>query len=270
MVCWRRWSPRSAGPRGAADLRVDHFLHLRCEVSCPSIVELTAALFDEERTRLVSVMDHTPGQRQFLSEDTFRHYYKSKYHYSDAEIDAYMARRRQEQKLHSAPNRSRIVELAHSKSIPVASHDDATEAHVAEAVDDRIVVAEFPTTVEAARACRDAGLAVMMGAPNMVRGKSHSGNVSARDLAGQGLLDILSSDYVPYSLLFGATLMPRICKDISLPQAVAMVTRTPAARVGLDDRGEILPGRRADLVRYRMTNDLPAIAEVMRAGVRIA
>ena len=132
------------------------------------------------------------------------------------------------------------------------------------------MVAEFPTTIEAARASHSNGLAVLMGAPNVVRGKSHSGNVSARELAELGYLDILSSDYVPFSLLYGATLLEKTVDSITLPQAIAAVSRNPARQVGLDDRGEIAPGKRADLVRYRLDGDLPSVIEVWREGARIA
>ena len=116
----------------------------------------------------------------------------------------------------------------------LASHDDATAAHVDEAVEQGIRVAEFPTTAEAARASKDAGLGVLMGAPNVVRGGSHSGNVSARTLAEDGLLDILSSDYIPFSLIQSAFFLGEVVDSISLPQAVAMVSKNPAEAVGLD------------------------------------
>jgi alpha-D-ribose 1-methylphosphonate 5-triphosphate diphosphatase len=91
-----------------------------------------------------------------------------------------------------------------------------------------------------------------MGAPNLVRGGSHSGNVSALALAAEGLLDCLSSDYFPHALLHAAYLL----RDLSgwgLPAALATTTRNPARMVGLTDRGEIAPGKRADFVRVRET-----------------
>ena len=255
---------------GSQSLKADHFIHWRCEIACEDIMSHIGPVIDNSRTAMVSVMDHTPGQRQFASLDAYYTYYKSKYGYSDAEMEDFIVRRRREHELYAAGNRKTVVRLAHDRGLAIASHDDATEAHVEEAIEDGIVVAEFPTTVEAARASHNAGLAVLMGAPNVVRGQSHSGNVSARDLAALGLLDILSSDYVPFSLLYGATLLARTCDSISLPQAIAKVTRNPARQVGLDDRGEIATGKRADLVRFRMDEDLPAIVEVWRGGDRIA
>ena len=152
----------------------------------------------------------------------------------------------------------------------LASHDDATIAHVDEAIEQGIRVAEFPTTEEAARASKDAGLGVLMGAPNVMRGGSHSGNVSARTLAAGGLLDILSSDYIPFSLIQSAFFLGEAVEAISLPQAVAMVSKNPAEAVGLDDRGVIEAGRRADLVRVRVDDHIPVVRTVWREGRRVA
>jgi alpha-D-ribose 1-methylphosphonate 5-triphosphate diphosphatase len=113
-------------------------------------------------------------------------------------------------------------------------------------------------------------LQVLMGAPNVVRGQSHSGNVSARELGQNGVLDILSSDYVPGSLLYGALLLDDAADNLTLPQAIATVTRNPAQAVGLEDRGEIAIGMRGDLVRFRRTKRAPIIRDVWRGGVKIA
>ena len=250
-------------------LKSDHHIHWRCEVSGDDTCEAIEELSNNPATGLFSVMDHTPGQRQFVSLDAYYTYYQGKYGLSDAEMETYVSERKAAQLRNSAPNRKRIVDLAHTRNIPIASHDDATVSHVDEAIEDGIVVAEFPTTLEAAKASHDNKLSVLMGAPNVVRGKSHSGNVSARELAKAGVLDILSSDYVPFSLLYGAVLLEKHCEEISLPGAIAKVTRNPANQVGLNDRGEIVSGKRADLVRYRMKGDVPNIIEVWRAGKRV-
>jgi alpha-D-ribose 1-methylphosphonate 5-triphosphate diphosphatase len=227
----------------AGTLKADHYMHWRCEVSGGSLMSDLEPLLQNSRTAMVSVMDHTPGQRQFASLEAYYTYYQGKFGYTDAEMEAYMADRKREHELHAAPNRKHVVEQARDRKLAIASHDDATRDHVEEAIADGIVVAEFPTTIEAARASHEAGLAVLMGAPNVVRGKSHSGNVSARELAGLGLLDILSSDYVPFSLLYGATVLEKTAESITLPDAISKVTRIPANQVGLTDRGEIAPGK---------------------------
>src|SRR5690606_3283895 len=171
-----------------------------------------------------------------------------------------------ESEKNSAPNRRAIAALCRARGIILASHDDATGEHVAEAGVDGVKVAEFPTTIEAAQASTDAGMAVLMGAPNLVRGNSHSGNVSARDLAERGFLDILSSDYIPFSLLQAGFHLSKAVEGISLPEAIARVTRNPAEAVGLTDRGTIATGRRADLVRVRADDVTPVVRTVWREG----
>lgn len=250
-------------------LRADHFYHLRCEVCCETTADDFETFSHHERLRLVSIMDHTPGQRQFTDVEKYKIYYGGKYGLQGDALERFMALRRRDQELHSERNRRAIVARARDKGYALASHDDATDAHVAEAVEDGMVIAEFPTTVDAAHASRGHGLHVLMGAPNVVRGGSHSGNVAAIDLAERGLLDILSSDYVPNSLVQSAFMVADSVPDIDLSQAVATVSRNPARAVGLDDRGEIAPGQRADLVRVRYRDHAPVVLTVWRQGRRV-
>jgi len=260
-----------AKARDANILRADHYLHLRCEIPMPDVVEEATKLVDRPDVRLMSLMDHTPGQRQFRDEGKLRDYYRGKGSgKTDAELDVIFARRVALQQAYAETNTHQIVALAQAHGIPLASHDDTTLANVADAVRDRVAVAEFPTTLEAAEALHAAGIGILMGAPNVVRGGSHSGNIAAVDLAREGLLDILSSDYVPSSLLMGALQLPQRVSTIDLPTAVRTVTKQPAEAVGLNDRGEIVAGKRADLIRVHMAGDLPAVRSVWREGRRVA
>ena len=252
-------------------LRADHFIHLRCEVSAPDCLEGFAYFDNDDRVRLASLMDHAPGQRQFVNLETYAYYYQRKLKLTDEEFKEFCDRRIGAIGAQlAAPTARRSPPPATQRGIVLASHDDATAAHVEEAVEQGIRVAEFPTTHEAAKASRDAGLGVLMGAPNVVRGGSHSGNVSARALAEDGLLDILSSDYIPFSLIQSAFFLGEVVDSISLPQAVAMVSKNPAEAVGLTDRGVIEPGRRADLVRVRVDEHIPVVRMVWREGRRVA
>ncbi len=249
-------------------LQAEHFFHMRCEVSTEHVVHDFTPFVEDSLVRLVSLMDHTPGQRQYVQIDKYRAYNQGKYGLNDVELAALIERRRQDQARYGETHRAAIVRLCHKHGLPLASHDDATLGHVEEAVQGGVVIAEFPTTIEAAAAARTYGLAVVAGAPNLVLGGSHSGNVAAADLAAGGLLDILSSDYVPASLLHAAFLLHQ--QGLALPDAIAMVTVTPAERVALPDRGEIVPGRRADLLRVRVVEGLPVVRGVWRGGRRIA
>ena len=250
-------------------LQADHFLHLRCEVSCHDVVEMFDLHGDIDVLRLVSLMDHTPGQRQFVRIDKYKQYYMGKYRMQSDDFDVFMTEKRAQQEKYAAPNRAALVERCRARGLSIASHDDATAAHVDEAIADGVSVAEFPTTVEAAKASHEAGIRVMGGAPNVVRGGSHSGNIAVLDLAKAGALDLLSSDYVPSSLLHAAFILAA-SGVATLPQAVATVTATPAEAVGLKDRGALEPGRRADLIRVRQVEDLPLVRGVWAMGERVA
>jgi alpha-D-ribose 1-methylphosphonate 5-triphosphate diphosphatase len=256
--------------RAADAFKADHYLHWRCEISYGGLRELLEPLMDYANIKLVSVMDHTPGQRQFMDIRRYAEYYQGKFGMSDAELQAFIDQRKADQERHSTANRAMVVEWSQARGIPLASHDDATASHVNEAVRDRMAIAEFPTTVEAARASHEGGLAVLMGGPNIVRGKSHSGNIAARELGELGVLDIISSDYVPASLLYGALTLEREVEAITLPQAIATVTKNPARACGFTDRGEIAIGQRADLVRVRPTNRAPVVRDVWRLGEKVA
>lgn len=251
-------------------MRADHMIHLRCEVSFYGVIESLEQLLDNDLVRMMSVMDHTPGQRQFTSMEAYYTYYMGKYGLSEGEMDRFITARKRDQELYSEKHRRYVVDKAHEHGLALASHDDATKDHVDEAVSDGMTVAEFPTTIEAAKCSHEKGLAVMMGGPNIVRGGSHSGNVSAGDLAKLGYLDVISSDYVPHSLLHASMLLADDLENYDLPKAIRTVTKTPAERVGLDDRGEIAVGKRADLIHVHHSQHHPVIRSVWREGKRVS
>lgn len=252
-------------------LRVSHFLHLRCEVPMPDVVEDAASLVTRPGVRLMSLMDHTPGQRQFRDPVKLRDYYRGKSGgMTDEQLEQLFAQRMEFQLRYAEANYRKLVMLANDHSVPLASHDDTTLDHVEQSIRDAVSVAEFPTTVEAAARLHDAGVKVLMGAPNLIRGKSHAGNVPTLELARSGKVDILSSDYVPSSLLMAALRLPRATDTFDLPAAIRTVTKTPADTVGLSDRGEIACGKRADLIRVHTNDDDAAVRSVWSQGRRVA
>jgi alpha-D-ribose 1-methylphosphonate 5-triphosphate diphosphatase len=250
-------------------LRSEHFTHLRCEICTPDVIEVTQAFVAKRPIHLMSLMDHTPGIRQFRDVDKFLVYFRGKTALGEAELQKLVERRIAENRERSVPNRRRLVDIAHANGVALASHDDTTLEHVQESLADGVSIAEFPTTIEAAEASHAAGIGVLMGAPNLVRGGSHSGNVAAEELARRGMLDIFSSDYVPASLIHAAFDLHRRVPAITLPDAIATVTDNPARSAGLMDRGRIEIDRRADLVRVQ-AGDLPAVRAVWREGRRVA
>ena len=244
----------------------DHMLHLRCELGAPDVVDDLTEALRQPRVRLVSVMDHTPGQRQWRNLDHWRQFHSKRY--SREELDATIHERLAAQQLHAEGNRRRIVALCRERGLPLASHDDTTPDHVLEGVGDGVRISEFPTTFEAARCAHEHGLATVMGAPNIVIGGSHSGNVAAHDLATEGLLDGLASDYVPISMIQAIFVLHRKW-DVPLSEAVAMASANPAEMVGLTDRGRLEAGRRADLARVRMVGGVAVVREVWIRGERV-
>ncbi|HBY7791145.1 TPA: alpha-D-ribose 1-methylphosphonate 5-triphosphate diphosphatase [Klebsiella aerogenes] len=250
--------------------RAEHRLHLRCELPHHTTLPLFEKLVDREPVTLVSLMDHSPGQRQFANREKYREYYQGKYQLSSEQMQRFEEEQMALAAAWSQPNRQAIAAMCRERQIALASHDDATHEHVAESHQLGSVIAEFPTTLAAAQASRQHGMNVLMGAPNIVRGGSHSGNVAAHQLAASGLLDILSSDYYPASLLDAAF---RIADSddnaFTLAQAVRLVSKHPAQALGLHDRGVIAEGKRADLVLAHRRGQHVHIDHVWRQGKRV-
>ena len=247
-------------------LRADHAIHVRCEVAAQDCLNDFAEFADDPHVRLVSLMDHTPGQRQYANLELFKRYYIAKGHVTEEGFDAFVTPLIERSQRYADVHRAAIAKLASERGITLAAHDDATPEHVAESAALGVRISEFPTTVLAARAADSRGQRIVMGAPNIVRGGSQSGNVAAAELLGLGLLHILSSDYVPSSPL-QAVFQLAADGALALTDGVRLVSGNPARAVGLDDRGEIAVGQRADLVRVQ-PHDLPPV-EGHRRGVRV-
>ncbi|MGD9918503.1 MAG: alpha-D-ribose 1-methylphosphonate 5-triphosphate diphosphatase [Paenirhodobacter sp.] len=253
--------------RAAGGLKISHYLHLRAEVCSETLREELDEFGPEDRVGIVSLMDHTPGERQFRDITKLKHYVQGKLGLSDPEFDDHVAELKSLRESFGDDHEIAAVAAARSFGAVLASHDDTTAAQVARSAAHGVRFAEFPTTIEAAAACHAQGIAVMMGAPNLVRGGSHSGNVAAKDLAEADLLDIVSSDYVPSALLSSALMLGDLWGDIA--RGIRTVTAAPAAAVGLTDRGEIAPGKRADLIRVKRIGGAGAVRGVWIKGARM-
>ena len=254
-------------------LRADHYLHVRCELPAPNTLELFKPFAGHDLVKMISVMDHTPGQRQWENIEHAWIYFSGKKGWTKQKFEERVAMAQDAQARYAKPHRAYLTEYCQDNQIALASHDDTTVAHVEEAFAEGATVCEFPTTIAAAQAAKARNMLTIMGGPNVVRGGSHSGNVSAIELAKLGLVDILSSDYVPGSLM-SATVRLTETTDLSLPQAVALVTRNPAKSIGLHDRGSLAVGLRSDFVQVRMINlpdgrHQPIVRAVWRGGIRV-
>ncbi|MTH76173.1 alpha-D-ribose 1-methylphosphonate 5-triphosphate diphosphatase [Paracoccus aestuariivivens] len=253
--------------RGEGALRISHLLHLRAEVCSETLIAELDEFGPDDRVGIISLMDHTPGQRQFRDISKLAQYVQGRYKLSDAEFDEHVFRMKALRDRFGDAHEEAAVAVSRRLGATLASHDDTTADHVARSAAHGVRLAEFPTTSEAASACHDHGIMVMMGAPNLIRGGSHSGNVSAAELARSGHLDILSSDYVPAGLIGGAMILANIWDD--LPRAIATVTANPAKAAGLADRGCLQQGLRADLMRFRLVAGRPVIRETWVRGARV-
>lgn len=254
-------------PAGA--LKVEHLLHLRCELPAAEMPDMLEEVIDDKLVTLLSVMDHSPGiGGQYKDEARYRRM-RAAEGFSPAEIDQVITELKEAHHSNHGINRARVVELARARNIPLASHDDHDEADIIRNEGDGISIAEFPVSLTAARAAKMRGMKVIAGAPNIVRGGSHSGNVAVMDLVREGLLDALASDYVPASMLEGA--FSAVAQGaLSLPKAASLVTSGPAEIAGLADRGRIAPGLKADFIQVRLYDGLPVVRSVWREGQRIA
>ncbi|MGB5868720.1 MAG: alpha-D-ribose 1-methylphosphonate 5-triphosphate diphosphatase [Albidovulum sp.] len=253
--------------RGKGALRISHFLHLRAEVCSETLIEELDKFGADDRIGIVSLMDHTPGERQFRDISKLRDYVCGKQGLSEAEFQTHVASKIAIKERVGAGHEAAAVAAARRYGAVLASHDDTTHGQVAQSAAHGVQFAEFPTTQEAARACHKHGIAVMMGAPNLVRGGSHSGNVAAHVLADANLLDIVSSDYVPSALLSSALFLGDLWGDVA--RGIHTVTAAPAKAVGLDDRGRAEPGARADLIRVRRLGNAASVQGVWVKGARV-
>jgi alpha-D-ribose 1-methylphosphonate 5-triphosphate diphosphatase len=259
---------------GAGLVRADHYLHLRCEVASADCVSTFDLFAEDPHVRLVSLMDHTPGERQYADIDAFRRYVLGKGRVSEAELPGYIERLKDDSARFADTHRNEIASRVGKRGLVLATHDDATVAHVEESVSLGGTISEFPTTVVAARAATARGQWTVMGAPNLVRGGSHSGNVAASELLGLELLHILSSDYIPASPL-QAVFQLAADDRLGLAAGAKLVSANPARALGLHDRGEIAIGKRADLVRVHphtlpTGQAVPVVRGVWRAGQRVS
>ncbi len=249
-------------------LRISHFLHLRAEVCSETLIAELDGFGPDDSIGIVSLMDHTPGERQFRDLSKLRDYICGKRGLSEAEFGTHVAELRALQDKVGVAHEAAAVAAARRYGAVLASHDDTTAPQVAQSARHGTRFAEFPTTVEAARACRDHGIAVMMGAPNLIRGGSHSGNIAAADLARADLLDIVSSDYVPSALLTAGLALGDLWGDLA--RGVRCVTHAPAQAAGLQDRGALTIGARGDVIRVARVAGAAAVRGTWVAGRRVA
>jgi len=249
----------------ARDLRADHRLHIRYEITDGDSLDLVRDLIDTGRVALLSFMDHTPGQGQFRSVESY-HTFLAKTYSTGAEQLKEMTRKKIEAGRNGFERMEVLARHARDAGVPMASHDDDCAAKIDTLNDLGVRISEFPVNIETALHARARGWSAMVGAPNLMRGKSSGSGLSAEEGLRRGGADILVSDYAP------AAMLPALFRAVEtglmdLPAAVRLASVNPARAARLEDRGEVRQGLRADLIAVRRSGGLPVVEKVLKEGV---
>lgn len=250
-------------------LLTDCRIHARFEVANPDTVPLLERMLQEGWIDLVSIMDHTPGQGQYNDTTRYTQFLKEWLGFTEEQLAPIYSRIEEKVVVVQTQPRDwslaqQIVSTALAHDVPVASHDDDTREKVAAQAEMGITISEFPINLATAQAAREHGMHVMMGAPNAYRGESNTGNLSARDAVRSGVVDILATDYYPATMLHAVWKLAR-AGDVSLPEAVRLITTNPAEAVGLVNLGRLEVDYAADLV-FVEDGETPRVRATLRGG----
>ena len=239
---------------------IRHRFHARYEIDNIGIYDYLVDLLNHGAVHQLSFMDHTPGQGQYRNLEVFAKSYNTwGISYSGRTMEEILAEAKSKP-VASHEMLKRLAALAHERNIPLASHDDDTLEKLSLMKNEfGVQITEFPIELEVAKKAHDEGILTVVGAPNVMLGGSHSGNLSAIDAIRAGTADILCSDYYPASLLHSAF---RLEEEgiLSLPAAVRMLTLNPARAMGIDaEYGAVEVGKKADLLVIRKIHNKPMV-----------
>jgi alpha-D-ribose 1-methylphosphonate 5-triphosphate diphosphatase len=251
--------------RLAPDLRLRTKAHARFELTDNGALPFLEELIQDRKIHLLSLMDHTPGQGQFRELTSFKNYFGAVYQKNEEELEKIIQQKYSAQETLSATV-DYIVSRCRSQGIPLASHDDDSRGKIEWLQERGIVISEFPVNLDAARAAKEKGIAVCLGAPNILRGNSQGKNLSGRKAIASGLGDILCSDYAPMTLVHSVFAIYRL-DLLPLHAAVNLVSLNPAQAVGLaGETGSIEPGKDADLTLVDLSKEVPCLAKTWVKG----
>ncbi|UTJ05089.1 alpha-D-ribose 1-methylphosphonate 5-triphosphate diphosphatase [Arcobacter roscoffensis] len=241
-------------------LGVDNYVHARFELSCDEAVEPIKEVISKGMVKLVSLMDHSPGQGQFKSLESFKTYYSAYYGLDDNEVQEVVDKKlnKNEDKIND------LISFTKKHDLTLLSHDDDCIEKLDGLLNLGVQISEFPLDLEVAKYAVSNGIATGMGAPNIVRGGSQSGNIAAIELVKEGVCKYLCSDYHPTSMLQAVYRMKEDA-NLDIAKGFSMVTSTPAAYANLEDRGEIKEGKRADIIVVDDTH-IPKVVLTLKDG----
>ena len=254
--------------RLAPKLGVKTRIHARFEITDSAAVPYLEGLLNGGQIHLLSFMDHTPGQGQYKDVASFKEYFGKVYKRSDEELDRIIDRKLTAKK-HARSHVQHVIDLCTSLGIPMASHDDDTPERMRWLTEKRIGISEFPVNREALMAAKEMNIFTCLGAPNVLRGNSQVGNLSAREALSEGYGDIICSDYSPMTILHA--LFAIVNSGIRpLHEAVKLVSLNPASAVGIQGRtGSIEEGKEADLAIVDVSDGIPRILRTYVSGKEV-
>lgn len=248
---------------------IRHRMHARFEIDNVNEIDTLVKNIEDGKVHLLSFMDHTPGQGQYRNLEVYRETLKGYRDISDDDVNVLIAERQSTEFLTSEKIKE-VADIAISKGIAIASHDDDKIQKLELVKSFGTTISEFPITLEVAKKAKEIGLHTIVGAPNVLLGGSHSGNLSAAEAVANDCVDILCSDYYPAALLHAIfDLHEKHGSD--LHKTFMMVSLNPAKAVKMDDElGSIKPGKKADiLVIERMEDGYPMLTTTMVNGALI-
>mgnify|MGYP000037089579 CR=1 FL=1 len=241
-------------------LGVDNLIHARFELSNIDATEPIKKLIKKGMVKLLSLMDHSPGQGQFKTLESFKKYYGSYYGLSEEEIQLVV-----EKKLNKDEDKiNDLIACAKEHNLILLSHDDDSIEKLEGLLELGVRISEFPLDKKVAKYAVSKNIATGMGAPNIVRGGSQSGNISAIELVKENICGYLCSDYHPASMLQAVYKMKEDA-NLDIAKGFAMITTIPAQYAHLDDRGVIEVGKRADLIVID-DSSLPKVVWTIKDG----
>ncbi len=245
---------------------VRHRFHARFEIDNVDEVNNLKSYIEEKKVHLISFMDHTPGQGQYRDLEVYRHIVKGYNDISDAEIDRIITKHMTKEKV-AIDAVQEIAQAAIDNNIAIASHDDDSIEKLELVKSFGAEISEFPITMEIAKKAKEQGMYTVAGAPNVLLGGSHSGNLSAPEAINEGAIDILCSDYYPAAMLHAVFEMNKK-HGLDLAEMFKLVTINPAKAVKLEHEiGSIKEGKKADLlIIEKIQPDFPVITTVMVDG----
>lgn len=247
-------------------LSVENRIHVRYEITCNEAIPKIEALIKEGLVSLVSVMDHSPGQGQFKTLEQFLDYYGKYFKENMDNVGKVIKNKLERRENYGLRNAILVSEICKNFGLPLASHDDDTKEKIDFVAAQGATISEFPMSLDVAYYAKEKGLKIAVGAPNVVRGKSHNNNLRALDLIRRGLVDVICSDYMPSALLYALHKLVNE-EGMAIYEASKLLSLNPAKALKLDHEiGRIAKGLKANLILVYLHERYPRLISTFVQG----